>query len=78
MNLSYGMIGLLYAFLIATLRPGILEKQPDLSPQLLENLVFIQSFQWFPWTFVIGLILFLAFAKYKLGPSTNKIGGPIL
>ncbi|RLC02495.1 MAG: MFS transporter [Deltaproteobacteria bacterium] len=78
MNLSYGMIGLLYAFLIAMLRPGILEKQPDLAPQLLENLVFIQSFQWFPWTFVFGLILFLAFAKYKLGPSTNKVGGPIL
>ena len=69
MNLSYGMIGLLYAFLIAMLKPGILEKQPDLAPQLLENLVFIQSFQWFPCTFVIGLILFLAFAKYILGSS---------
>jgi MFS family permease len=72
MNLSYGMIGLLYAFLIAMLRPGISEKQPDLAPQLLENLVFIQSFQWFPWTFVFGLIIFLAFAKYKLGSSLKK------
>jgi len=69
MNLSYGMMGVLYSFLIAMLRPGVLEKQPHLAPQLLENLVFIQSFQWFPWTFVIGLSLFLVFAKYKLGPS---------
>ena len=70
MNLSYGMMGLLYSFLIAMLRPGISEKQPHLAPQLLENLVFIQSFQWFPWTFVIGLTFFLVFARYKLGAST--------
>jgi len=72
MNLSYGMIGLLYSFLFAMLRPGISEKQPHLPPQLLENLVFIQSFQWFPWTFVIGLFIFLVFAKYKVGSSLNK------
>jgi hypothetical protein len=69
MNLSYGIIGLLYSFLFAMLRPGISEKQPDLVPQLLENLVFIHSFQWFPWTFVIGLVIYLAFAKYKLRSS---------
>ena len=69
MNLSYGMFGLLYSFLIAMLRPGISEINPDLAPQLLENLVFIRSFLWFPWTFFIGLVIYLAFAKYKLGPS---------
>jgi MFS family permease len=69
MNLSYGMFGLLYSLLIAMLRPGLSEKQPDLVPQLLENLVFIQSFQWFPWTFVLGLVIYLAFAKFKLGSS---------
>ena len=74
MNLSYGMIGLLYALLIAMLRPGISEKHPHVAPQLLENLVFMQSFQWFPWTFVIGLSIFLVFAKYKLGSSTIEGG----
>jgi len=69
MNLFYGMMGLLYAFLIAMLRPGISEKYPHLVPELLENLVFMKSFQWFPWTFVIGLFIFLIFAKYKLGTS---------
>jgi len=69
MNLSYGMFGLLYSLLIAMLRPGMSEKHPDLLPQLLENLVFIQSFQWFPWTFILGLAIYLAFAKYKLGSS---------
>ena len=74
MNLSYGMIGLLYAFLFAMLRPGVSEKHPQIASQALENLVFMQSFQWFPWTFVIGLVVFLAFAKYKLGSSTNEGG----
>ncbi len=72
MNLSYGMIGLLYSFLFAMLRPGISEKQPHLTPELLENLVFIKSFQWFPWTFIIGLVIFLLFAKHKVGSSLNK------
>ena len=72
MNLFYGMIGLLYAFLIAMLRPGISEKYPNLVPELIENLVFMQSFQWFPWTFVIGLSMFLAVAKYKLGSSGDE------
>ena len=68
------MIGLFYALLIAMLRPGISEKHPHVAPQLLENLVFIHSFQWFPWTFVIGLSIFLVFAKYKLGSSTIEGG----
>ena len=72
MNLFYGMIGLLYAFLIAILRPGISEKHPHLVPELLENLVFMQSFQWFPWVFVIGLSIFVAVAKYKLGSSGDE------
>jgi len=75
MNLFYGMIGMLYAFLITMLRPGISEKHPHLAPEFLENLVFIQSFQWFPWTFIIGLSIFLAFANHKLGSSGD--GGRI-
>jgi hypothetical protein len=75
MNLFYGMIGMLYAFLITMLRPGVSEKHPHLAPELLENLVFIQSFQWFPWTFIIGLSFFLVFANYKLGASGD--GGRI-
>ena len=72
MNLSYGVIGLLYSFLIAMLRPGVSERHPQMASQALENLVFIQSFQWFPWTFIVGLVVFLVFAKYKLGSSTNE------
>lgn len=72
MNLSYGAIGLLYAFLIAMLKPGISERHPKLAPELLENLVFMQSFQWFPWTFAVGLSIFLVFAKYKLGSSGKE------
>ncbi len=49
--------------------PVLLDIMDVIASELLENLVFIQSFQWFPWTFVIGLVIYLAFAKYKLGSS---------
>jgi MFS family permease len=68
-NLFYGLVGLLYAVLIAALRPQVAETHAGITPELLENLVFITSFQWFPWTFVIGLILFLLFAAHKLKSS---------
>jgi MFS family permease len=65
-NLFYGLVGLLYAVLIAALRPQVMAAHPGIQTESLENLVFIKSFQWFPWTFVIGLVLFLIFAVYQL------------
>ena len=69
-NLFYGLVGLFYAVLIATLRPQVAATHAGINPESLENLVFIKSFQWFPWTFLFGLMLFLVFAAYKL-KSTN-------
>jgi len=72
LNLSYGLVGLLYSALLAFLRPQVSELYPDAGPQPLENLLFIASLQWFPWVFLGGLALFLLFAGKKL-----KSKGPI-
>jgi MFS family permease len=69
-NLFYGLVGLLYATLIAALRPGVAARHTGIQLESLENLVFIKSFQWFPWTFVIGLVIFLMFAAYQLKSTT--------
>jgi len=65
-NLFYGLVGLLYSVLIAALRPHVAATHAGLDAALLENLVFIKSFQWFPWTFLAGFCLFLVFAAFKL------------
>ena len=71
LNLSYGLIGLLYSALLAFLRPQITQAHTDAGAQLLENLIFIASMQWFPWTFLGGLTLFVLFAFKKLRPQTG-------
>jgi hypothetical protein len=57
-NLAYGLIGVLFALLIGHVRSGLLLDKPPLSPELLENESFRQSFSWFPWYgLVLGLLL---------------------
>jgi hypothetical protein len=65
-NLSYGLIGLLYSLLVARTRPGIVKTLPGLTPEQVENLTFVDTFQWFPWAFIIGFILFYLFACWQL------------
>jgi len=72
-NLSYGLIGILYSILVASLRPKISETIPGIEARTLENLVFMSSFKWFGWTFVIGLIIFVVFAWIRLkGVDTHE------
>jgi hypothetical protein len=66
LNLSYGLVGLLYSVLLAFLRPQVAQQHAEAGPQALENLIFIASLQWFPWVFLVGLALFLLFALDKL------------
>ena len=68
-NLAYGLAGLLYAGLIAGLRPRIAETHTGLEATALENVVFIQSFQWFQWVFLAGFLVFLLFAARRLKSS---------
>ncbi len=69
-NLFYGLLGVLYSVLLAWLKPRTSALHPEIDAQKLEGLIFIQSFQWFPWIFVLGLVVFLIFGAYQLRSST--------
>lgn len=65
-NLGYGLVGLLYALLLALERGRILMTQPELSEQAIKDLVFIDALPWFPAGFGLMLMLLLGFASIKL------------
>ena len=65
-NLAYGLIGILYSFLLAVLRPQIAASSPGLNPTSLENAVFIESMGWFPWYFLLTLAALLIVARRHL------------
>ena len=75
-NLAYGIIGVLYALLLATLRPQIAVSQPDLGRIALENMVFIKSISWFPWYFLLTLAVLLVVARRQLKKTDvhKKVG----
>lgn len=65
-NLTYGLIGIGYSVLVAGSRSRIAGEHSGLEAEALENMVFAQSFVWFPWTFAVAISLFLVFAFWKL------------
>jgi hypothetical protein len=52
-NLAYGIIGLLFAWLIIYLRTDLNSSHPDWSSQLIENQAFKDSFLWMPGYFLV-------------------------
>lgn len=66
LNLAYGLIGILYSVLVSLLRTGA---EPGLSPELIENRVFVGSMGWFPWTFAALTVALLFIARKKLRGS---------
>ena len=65
-NLAYGIIGILYALLLAALRPGVAALHPGTAGTALEDMVFKQSFGWFPWYFLVTLAVLLVIARRQL------------
>jgi len=75
-NLAYGLIGILYSMLLAFLRPQLAASMPHISRINLENAVFIESMGWFPWYFIVTIIVLLVVAQWKLRHTTEyKIPG---
>jgi len=66
LNLSYGLLGILYSALLVGMRPKIAATRPDVEPLILENMVFMGSFKWFLWAFAGGLVAFMVFAALRL------------
>ena len=75
-NLAYGLVGVLYAVLLAFLRSDMALVRPDITGEALKNSVFIQSIGYFPWFFVALLLVLTLFAYLKLKDSRvyRKVG----
>ena len=69
LNVGYGLIGILYSLLVAAQRSRILENQPDLLEESLERGVFMVTFAWFPWYFLVMMGLLILFARRRLRNS---------
>jgi hypothetical protein len=65
-NLAYGMIGVLYSFLLMYLSLQVTADRPDISSAQLENLVFVKSIAWFPGYFLLTILVVLVFARWWL------------
>ena len=52
-NVSYGLLGVLYALLLKIKKQGIISED-------IENIVFIETFSWFPITFIVWFFILLA------------------
>jgi MFS family permease len=65
-NLAYGLIGVLYSILLAFLRPETAATISDSTRLNLENTVFIESIQWFPWYFILTLAVLIVVARRQL------------
>lgn len=64
-NLSYGILGILYSLLLAHIKGRLHILKPHLIGDSLENFVFIKSFGWFPWIFIISIVIFSITAILK-------------
>ena len=65
-NLAYGLVGVLYALLLAYLSSEVTADRPEISGVQLENLVFVKSIAWFPGYFLLTLLTVLVFARWLL------------
>jgi hypothetical protein len=74
-NLAYGIIGLLYSFLLALLRWRIGGIRIDPGGQNIENEVFMASISWFPWYFLLALVALLVFGRWQLRGSDGAKNG---
>ena len=65
-NLAYGAVGLFYSLLLSLLRDQTRGSQPELAPLALEESVFRASLGYFPWYFMVMVVVFIGLARYWL------------
>ena len=68
-NLAFGVIGLLYAVLLAFLRSDVTRHFPGIAEETLKNAVFSRSLAYFPVYFFVIACLFMIIAGRKLSRS---------
>ena len=70
-NFAYGLIGILYSLVLAVER-GRLDKQTLVPGGFsLDDAVFIRSLQWFPWYFLVLIVIFCWFGRRTLSKRAN-------
>lgn len=73
-NLSYGIIGVVFASVLSLLRNNIAGVSPDLSQDIVEKMAFKEAISFFPWyLFVLLIILTLIFRKDLSNEPTTCI-----
>ena len=72
-NLAYGLIGFLFATLIAYQRTALSTSQPTWSHAAVEDLAFQNAIGWFPWYTIGCLLLTLIYCKFRLQGSNGQL-----
>ena len=79
-NLSYGILGIGYALLLKVekqkLESGLTLENPGIDSGTIENLVFKESFAWFPASFLAGFVIlclvYFLFLKKDISHTNKK------
>lgn len=66
-NISYGLLGIAYALVLKLEKSGLAGKEMSGSDTM-ENLVFVNTFFWFPAFFVIGLFCLILVCMFWVKP----------
>ncbi|MCA1785813.1 MAG: MFS transporter, partial [Desulfobacteraceae bacterium] len=70
-NISYGVLGILYALVLKLEKNGIPDKE-TLASDTVENLVFMDTFFWFPTFFAAGFLCFVIICFFWLRPLKQQ------
>jgi MFS family permease len=68
MNLAYGLVGISYSFLVGYLRTNVNDLGAvahKLTPEAIENTVFVKAMGWFPWYFSLTVAAVLAYGAWQ-------------
>jgi MFS family permease len=68
-NVSYGLLGVAYALVLKLAKTGV-DPSTGLSPEMIENQVFVDTFFWFPLFFAVNFLVLAA--VYALGFKGKK------
>ena len=68
-NVSYGLLGVAYALVLKMAKTGV-DPSTGLSPEMIENQVFVGTFFWFPLFFAVNFLVLAA--VYALGFKGKK------
>lgn len=79
MNLAYGFVGISYSLLVGYLRSNMNDLgavAQQLTPEAIENAVFVQAMGWFPWYFgltVTAVLTYGVWQRHEHKDSKNRL-----